>query len=150
MKTRIAMMAIILWGLTVGVFAYFFVRGWTTTGADNRIVVQLAPAERDLVLSEMRQMLTSVHGLIDAAARADPKGMEEAARASGMSMAADVNPLLMAKLPLEFKQLGMSVHEDFDKLSARLATGIDHSTALGALSEITSRCVACHAVYRLS
>lgn len=135
--------------ITIATLGYFFVYGWTTTGADKRIVVQLAPAERDLVLTEMRQMLTSVHGLIDAAARGDPKAMEQAARDSGMAMAADVNPMLMAKLPLEFKQLGMSVHEDFDKLSVKLAAGLDHTIVLQELSAITGRCVACHAMYRL-
>jgi hypothetical protein len=149
MKARLATIAIALWALTVGAFAYFFVYGWTTTGADQRVAVQLAPAERDLILTEMRQMLTSVHGLIDAAAQGDRKRMEEAARASGMHMAADVNPLLMAKLPLEFKQLGMSVHEDFDKLATALAGGLGHSAALRDLSNITARCVACHAAYRL-
>lgn len=149
MGQRIAALAILLWVLTVGALAYFFVHGWTTTGADKRVAVQLAPAERDVVLTEMRQMLTSVHGLIDTAARADHKAMADAARASGMQMAADVNPMLMAKLPLEFKQLGMSVHEDFDKLSVKLAAGLDHTAVLQELSGITGRCVACHAMYRL-
>lgn len=148
-NNRLAVGALALWVITIGVLGYFFVHGWTTTGSDKRIAVQLATAERDLVLTEMRQMLTSVHGLIDAAARADQKAMERAARDSGMAMAADVNPMLMAKLPLEFKQLGMSVHDDFDKLATALSTGVDQTTALRDLSHITARCVACHAAYRL-
>jgi hypothetical protein len=149
MNNRPAIGKISLWVITVGVLGYFFIHGWTTTGTDKRIAVQLAPAERDLVLAEMRQMLTSVHGLIEAAARTDQKGMEDAVRASGMHMAADVNPMLMAKLPLEFKQLGMSVHGDFDKLAVALAGGLDQAAALRDLSNITGRCVACHAAYRL-
>jgi hypothetical protein len=138
MKTRLAVIALALWVITVGTLMYFFVRGWTTTAADQRLAVHLAPAERDLVLKEMRQMLTSVHGIIDAAARA-----------SGMAMAADVNPMLMAKLPFEFKQLGMSVHADFDQLATTVAAGAEPTTALRDLSSITARCVACHSVYRL-
>jgi len=80
MKNRLAFIALALWGITVSAFAYFFVYGWTTTGTDQRVAVQLTPAERDLVLSEMRQMLTSVHGLIDAAAQGEQQRMAEAAR----------------------------------------------------------------------
>ena len=40
-------------------------------------------------------------------------------------MAVDASPLLMVKLPLEFKMLGMSLHEDFDKLSADTQDGIN-------------------------
>jgi len=82
MKNWIATVAILLWVLTVGVFSYFFVQGWTTAGVDKRIAVQLAPAERELVLAEMRQMLTSVHGLIDAAAHAQRSAVYTADRFS--------------------------------------------------------------------
>jgi hypothetical protein len=75
--------------------------------------------------------------------------MAQAARASGAGMAAEVNPLIMAKLPLEFKQLGMSVHEDFDKLAETIAKGADSPIVLRGLSGITARCVGCHAAYRL-
>jgi hypothetical protein len=103
---------------------------------------------RDLVLKEMRQMLTAVHGVIDAAARADQNAMEAAARVSGTAMAADVNPMLMAKLPLEFKRLGMTVYANFDHLAA-VAAGAEPMTALRDLSSITARYIACHSVYRM-
>ena len=59
MKNRLVFIVLSLWMITIGAFAYFFVYGWTTPGTDQRLAVQLAPAERDLILSEMRQMLTS-------------------------------------------------------------------------------------------
>ena len=40
-----------------------------------------------------------------------------AARASGMGAAVDLSPGLMARLPLDFKNLGMSVHKRFDDLA---------------------------------
>lgn len=40
-----------------------------------------------------------------------------------MASAADVNPALMAKLPLPFKSLGMSVHHDMDDLAKAATEG---------------------------
>jgi cytochrome c556 len=149
MKNKIASIAIALWLITVIVFGYLFVRGWTSETTDRRTAIHLAPAERDLVLSEMRQMLHSVHNLVTGLSAGDPKIMEQAARASGMGMAADVNPILIAKLPLAFKQQGMSVHRDFDALADTIARGADQATVLRDFTGITARCVGCHTSYRL-
>lgn len=149
MKSKIGSIAIVLWLVTVGVFGYFFLHGWTSTSADQRTAIHLAPVERDLVLGEMRQMLHSVHHLVTGLSANDAKIMEQAARASGMSMAADINPMLVAKLPLAFKEQGMSVHRDFDALANNIAKGADHATILRDLTGITARCVGCHSAYRL-
>ena len=149
MKEKLGLIAIVLWAITAGVFGYFFVRGWTSEATDRRTAIHLAPAERDLVLSEMRQMLHSVHNLVTGLSAGDPKIMEQAARASGMGMAADVNPVIMAKLPIEFKQQGMSVHRDFDALADTIARGADQATVLREFTGITARCVGCHTSYRL-
>ena len=149
MKEKLGLIAIVLWAITVGVFGYFFVRGWTSEATDRRTAIHLAPAERYLVLSEMRQMLHSVHNLVTGLSAGDPKIMEQAARASGMGMAADVNPVIMAKLPIEFKRQGMSVHRDFDALADTIARGADQATVLREFTGITARCVGCHTSYRL-
>jgi len=149
MKEKLGLIAIVLWAITAGVFGYFFVRGWTSEATDRRTAIHLAPAERYLVLSEMRQMLHSVHNLVTGLSAGDPKIMEQAARASGMGMAADVNPVIMAKLPIEFKRQGMSVHRDFDALADTIARGADQATVLREFTGITARCVGCHTSYRL-
>jgi hypothetical protein len=149
MKEKLGLIAIVLWATTAGVFGYFFVRGWTSESSDRRTAIHLAPAERDLVLSEMRQMLQSVHSLVTGLSAGDAKIMEQAARASGMGMAADVNPIIMAKLPIEFKRQGMSVHRDFDALADTIARGADQATVLREFTGITARCVGCHTSYRL-
>ena len=46
-------------------------------------------------------------------------------RAVGMGMAADVEPAIMMKLPLPFKQMGMSVHRDFDAIADGIGTSRD-------------------------
>jgi len=149
MKNRIGLIALLRWVITFGVFGYFFVRGWTSESSDRRTAVHLSPAERDLVLAEMRQMLHSVHNFVTGLSAGDRKIMEQAARASGMATAADVNPIIMAKLPPAFKQQGLSVHRDFDALAADVAQGADQATVLREFTGITARCVGCHTSYRL-
>jgi cytochrome c556 len=79
----------------------------------------------------------------------DRKGMEDAARAAGMAMAADVNPAVMVKLPLPFKQMGMSIHRDMDALADAIAGKETQQQLLGRLSSMTARCTACHDMFQL-
>ena len=65
-----------------------------------------------------------------------------------MQMATDVNPTLMAKLPLAFKQMGMSVHRDMDGLADAAVAGETPQRILNRLAGITARCTTCHDMYR--
>ncbi len=145
--------SLVLWVALVGSAAWLFVRGVTAPGTDGRTAIRLAPAERDVILGEMRALLVAVDGVVnalsDGTASARQSRVKEAARAAGMGMAADVEPGLMAKLPLPFKQMGLSVHRDFDEMAERAERGADPSEVLRALSSITNRCTACHAMYQL-
>lgn len=143
-----------LWIVTIGVAGWFFVQGWTTEGTDGRTQIVLAPAERDLILGEMRMLLKAVHGVVAGLAvqdqEADRAQMEQAARSAGMHMAEDVNPALMAKLPLPFKQMGMSIHADMDALADAVIQKETSQQILQRLSNMTARCTACHDMYRFS
>jgi len=140
-----------LWVATIAAAGYLFVKGWTVQEIlDSRTAVVLTKAEREQILVEMRQLLKSVHGVLRGVSSQDLNGMEKAARAAGMVMAADVNPALMAKLPLTFKAMGMSVHRDFDGLADGIQSGERGEQALKRLSDLTSRCIACHDLYRFS
>ena len=153
MKARFSIIAVVLWVVTVTGAGWFFVKGWTTKGADGRTEILLAPGERDLILGEMRQLLKAVHGVVSGAAGqdqpADRQQMEQAARAAGMGMAADVNPAIMAKLPLPFKQMGMSIHRDMDALADAIVQKETPQQILQRLSSMTARCTTCHDLYRL-
>jgi hypothetical protein len=65
-------------------------------------------------------------------------------------MSVDVNPIIMAKLPLTFKSIGMSVHRDFDALADGIQSGERGEQILKRLSDLTSTCTACHDLYRFS
>jgi len=152
MKARVCIVAVVLWIVTVIGVGWFFVTGWTTRGADVRTEILLAPAERDLILGEMRHLLKAVHGVVTGLAGQDqPAGrqqIEQAARAAGMGMAVDVNPAIMAKLPLPFKQMGMSIHRDMDALADAIANKETPQQILQRLSDMTARCTTCHDLYR--
>ena len=97
MRSTLCRITLGLWIVTIGVAGWFFVQGWTTAGTDGRIHIVLAPAERDLILGEMRMLLKAVHGVVTGLAgqedqETDRTQIEQAARSAGMAMAADVTP----------------------------------------------------------
>jgi hypothetical protein len=151
MNTRtLAIAAIALWAATAATGAFLFVRGQTTLASDGRTAVLLDSGERDLVLMEMRTLLTSVQGIVSGLARDQRADVRKAAAGGGMAIAQEVPPGLMAKLPLEFKQLGMEVHRDFDAIAAGIDQGETTDMTLARLEEQLGRCVGCHAAYRLA
>jgi len=150
MKRSLCIVAIALWIATVAAAGWFFVKGWTAKGTDGRTEIMLAPVERDQILAEMRQLLKAVDGVVRGLGKPQPdlKSMEEAARAVGMKMAADTEPTIMAKLPLPFKQMGMSIHHDMDALADAIANKETPQDILQRWSSMTARCTACHDMYR--
>ena len=148
-QNKLALIAIALWVITVAVAAKFFIQGNTEAGSDGRQAVVLAPQERNLVLAEMRGLLSATHDILEGLGKNDMKQVAAAARAAGMGSAADVNPALMAKLPLDFKQLGMNVHHSMDDLAAAAESGQSAEKIAGMLTNTLSSCVACHATWQL-
>lgn len=150
MKPNFCRAAVILWVATLGVGGWFFVKGVTKTGSDGREEIILAAAERDQILAEMRSLLKAVDGLIRGLGEPnpDPRQMEATARAVGMNMAVDVEPTIMAKLPLPFKQMGMSIHKDMDALADAIVRHETPQQILQRVSSMTARCTACHDMYR--
>jgi hypothetical protein len=153
LSKNLCWIALVIWIVSAGVLGWFFVKGATTPSVDGRTSVLLAPAERDFILTEMRQLLQAVHGVVRGVSDTDQtQGHAQAAvaaRSAGMVMAVDAYPALMLKLPLSMKQLGMSVHRDFDELADAITDGVTSQDILQRLSNITTRCLACHEMYQL-
>ena len=114
--------------------------------ADTRRQISLTPAERDAVLAEMRTMLGSVSGVLHGLTANDHQAIEKAARASGMAMAVD--PTLEQKLPQQFLEIGMATHKKFDQLADLAGTRAPADQVIRSLADVTTSCVACHAMYR--
>lgn len=146
---KLAIAAIVLWLVTLAVFGVFFVRGNTTAGSDKRTAIVLGTGERELILNEMRGLLTSTHAILEGLNNGDRAQIARAASQAGMASAADVNPALMSKLPLEFKALGMSVHHDMDDLAAAASGGKPAVDIQKMLTSTLAKCVSCHSAWQL-
>ena len=154
LSKQLCRLALLFWVAGTGILGWYFITGNTDPGDDGRTAIHLVPAERAFILKEMRQLLQAVHGVVTGLSDPDQSlGRTQSsagARSGGMEMAADTNPALMLKLPLPFKQMGISVHRDFDRLAEAITDGATSQDVISQLSNITSRCTACHEMYQFT
>ena len=134
----------------VGMALKFLVLGKTEMSADGRIAIVLDAPERAVVLNEMRQFLGGIQLILEQADRGDAASIAKTARPLGIAAAHNVPASLVAKLPLEFKTLGHSVHADFDRIAMDATEFGDARHALQQLAETMKKCVACHATYQIT
>ena len=127
----------------------FIIVGETQPAADGRTAIVLEPAERDMILTEMRAFLGSVQGVLLSANGDDMKTLVIAARKSGMPPPDQIPAALVGKLPLAFKKLGFDTHKRFDQLALDAEQLGDKEHALEQLAELMNNCIACHEQYRL-
>ena len=125
------------------------VQGSTTPTTDGRKALLLEPSERDLVLAEMRAFLTSIQRVSQGLSEKDMKIVAEAAKQAGNAAANEVPASLMAKLPLEFKQLGFDTHSKFDQLALDASQLGDGEHTLRQMSTLLNNCLVCHQMYRI-
>lgn len=134
---------------------------------DTREAIKLPAMRRDMVLTEMRGLLTSVNGILRGLAAGDTALMRQAASKAGMAamspgegmgmmpggrgmgrgggMGAGMGPMM----PEGFRRLGHETHVAFDSLAARIAARAPADTVIARLARITDNCLTCHAAYRL-
>ena len=149
-KVRIYLAIIATLVIVIAAGAYkFIVAGSTERTADGRLVVILEPAERALMLREMREFVVGLQAVTEGLARDDMKAVANASRGMGTSRSHDVPIAMMGKLPLEFKTLALGLHREFDTI-AMDADGIAMPKhTLGQLADALQKCVACHNSYQV-
>lgn len=136
--------------LVLGALGYkLVVVGETAPASDGRSAIRLSPGERDLMLAEMRAFLQAVQAITQAVSEGDVARAAQAARAVGAAAAAGVPLSLMAKLPLGFKELGLSIHRAFDQLALDAEQMGDTAQAQVQLASLLNNCVGCHAAFRI-
>lgn len=148
-SNKLAQIALLLWLVTIAVFGWFFIRGNTTAGTDGRTAVVLQAGERDFVMAEMRGLLAATQEILEGANQGDLPRIIKAARGAGMVATADVNPTLMVKLPIEFKQLAMSLHRNMDEIAKAAEGGKPVPQLLKMTSDTLTKCVACHSAWQI-
>lgn len=144
-------------GIVAGILGTFVLAAFNSSfavqphgsSADTRQRLVFAPAQRDMILTEMRLMLASVSGILQGVANNNLLTAEKAARASGIKEAADVDPHIKARLPEPFLELAMHTHRGFDSLADQIKAGSSQADIIRSLATLTGNCVACHAAYRL-
>jgi len=127
----------------------FMVVGSVVPATDGRQAIVLEPAERDLVLGEMRMFLESVQKITQAATAEDMVAAAKAAREVGLAAQQAVPGSLMGKLPLAFKKLGFDTHSKFDALALDAEQLGDPKHTLQQLTTLMNNCIACHATYQI-
>lgn len=115
---------------------------------DNRIKLNLSPDERTEFLSEMRDMLGSVQGIMQGLGASDRDGIAAAARRSGNRMARATPNAVRVKLPQSFKDIGGPTHMMFEELAVRAETDDMDMLARDA-GNLMNQCMTCHASFRV-
>jgi len=132
----------------VGMGYKFILSGEVVATADGREAIVLEPAERDMVLAEMRQFLESIQAISEGIVNDDMAAVVNAARPMGTAAQQGVPGSLVRKLPLGFKTMGFDTHTQFEQLALDAEQLGDGEYALGQLVELMQNCTACHAMYR--
>ena len=116
---------------------------------DSRQAIVLSQEERAAVLMEMRQFLTGIQSITSALAKDDVKAVAPIARSLGMQAAHETSAALRTKMPLEFRQKGMAVHQAFDQVAMDAESLGDVKHTLGQMGSLLQTCVACHEQFRI-
>ena len=116
---------------------------------DTRINLGLTSAEKAAFLSEMRQMLTSIQGVIEGIGENNPEIIIKAARYSGNRMARATPKSVKKKTPAAFQQIGGPTHMLFEELVVR-AESDDMESLTVLTGEIMKNCLACHEMFKVS
>jgi len=157
-RTWCPYVAFLLGAALVAALVFFVVIGKVAKpdagSTDRRSKLLLNHTERDFVLAEMRAMLSSVQTILDATLAGDMARAAKAAHSAGMdevkNIPVEIRTPLIGKLPLEFKQLGFSVHGDFDQIALDAASLGDREHTLKQVAQLMQKCVACHATYAIA
>lgn len=120
------------------------------TAIDDRQPVEVNEATRIFVLTEMRGMLASVHGVIEAVAKRDWQAVINAAEKSGLKAFQNMPKQVMMELPEEFRAMGREAHMAFDAVAAAATANPDASAVSAKLADALQFCIACHQTYRFS
>ena len=116
---------------------------------DNRRVVNLSETNRNLVLTEMRALLSGTQAILGALANDDMKAVAESAKPLGMGMAHNAENHLHDALPKEFMMLGKTVHVAFDEIARDAESVNDSKHTLKQLNQMMAQCTACHSSYQI-
>ncbi|HIO91688.1 MAG TPA: hypothetical protein EYG68_02455 [Leucothrix mucor] len=115
---------------------------------DKRISLGFTAAEKAEFLTEMRQMLTSIQGIMMGIGTDDRKLIIKSAKYSGNRMARATPKSIKKKTPADFKSIGGPTHMMFEELVIR-AEDDDMDMLAEFTGELMKNCLACHALFKV-
>jgi hypothetical protein len=122
-----------------------------TAIADQRTPIALDENESAFIRREMRGLLESIRDIVEASATGDRVRVAVAARRAGMNgpEATHIPKSLAAKLPGDFKKLGLATHRGFDQIALDAERNGSAGVTSKQLVELMGNCLGCHATWRL-
>ncbi len=115
---------------------------------DKRQSLGLNSSEQAAFLTEMRQMLASIQGIISGIGAEDRELIIKSARVSGNKMARATPDSIKQKTPTSFKEIGGPTHMMFEELVIRAE--VDDMDMLASFTgELMQQCLACHALFKI-
>ena len=116
---------------------------------DSRVNLMLTEPEAVEFLAEMRNMLSSIQGIVMGIGTENRELIVRSARQSGNQMARNTPASVREKLPQSFKALGGPTHMMFEELAVRAET--DDMEALAEFTgELMKQCLSCHSQFRVN
>lgn len=147
MKKLSYLLNVVLLGV-VGFGVFKFVTGNVELADDGRLSVVLTSNEKEFLMADMRLFLEAVEGIITATSEGDMAAVADIATKRGVAATGNEPPALMAKIPLEMKQLGFGTHNYFDTVAGIARDTGDATKVTAAMGVLLARCTSCHASYR--
>ena len=142
--------SVLLLTLLIGVFSGIsFADEKKVESLDKRTSLGLTPSEEAEFLSEMRQMLSSIQGILTGIGSNDRELIIKSARYSGNRMARATPESVKKKTPASFKQIGGPTHMMFEELVIR-AEDDDMETLAALTGKLMENCLACHATFKVN
>jgi cytochrome c556 len=117
---------------------------------DKRAVIALPANQRDVLLNQMRGMLTGMQTIMDAASKMDVARIRTIATSQGAGAIAGQDSALEKLLPQDFRKMEAETRAQFDALSEAVRGFTARDTTLAYLSRISQGCVGCHGKYKLA
>lgn len=133
--------------LLLGLLLVLPVSAAETNVVDPRTDLGMTTEEKVQFLSEMRQMLGSIHGILQGISSEDRAMIAKYATLSGNRMARATPDALRKRLPQAFKDIGGPTHMLFEELVIRAETD-DMDDLLRFTTDIMNQCMTCHAQFR--
>lgn len=148
MKKIPIILAVLFFCSTLFLIYAFVFRGRVVKSDDHRIAIQLSKENKDFALKEMRSFLVSVQQINEGIIYKDADAVYKAAKESGGNAVNHAPKGIMASLPIEFKKLGFSVHDQFDIIADSILKYKNFNTTHRQLNTMLKSCIVCHNTFK--